>query len=63
MFWVSRQTQAGRLLQEKPVRDGILPRADTVSFNLKKWNTCRRMSLSMRGGKQVVSEIEKQNEP
>lgn len=60
---MSRQAQAGRVHQEKPVRDGTLPRADTVSFNLKKWNTCRRMSLSMRGGKQVVCEIGKQNEP
>lgn len=47
---MSRQTQAGRALREKPVRDGILPKADIVSFNLKKWNTCRRMSLAWGGG-------------
>lgn len=32
---------------------------DTVSFNLEKWNTRRRLSLSMWGDKEVVGEMGK----
>lgn len=41
--------KAGMALWERSVRDGLLSGDDTVSFSLKKWNTCRRISLSMGG--------------
>jgi hypothetical protein len=41
--------QAGRVLWERSVRDGILSRDDTVSFNVKKWYVHRKMSLSIWG--------------
>lgn len=63
LLGVLRQMKAGMALLEKPVKDGTLSRDGTVSFNLKKWNACRRTSLSMWGGKQVICEMEKQNEP
>lgn len=60
---VLRQMKVGMALLEGSVRDGILSRDDTVSFNLKNWNSCRRTSLSMWGDKQVICEMGKQNEP
>lgn len=37
------------MLQERPVRDGILSRDDIVSFHLEKWNTCRTIAISKWG--------------
>ena len=49
-LWALRQMKARMALLERFVRDGILSRDDTVSFNLKKQNSCGRTSLSMWGG-------------
>lgn len=50
----SRKSSVGRV-----VRDRVLSRDGTVSFNLKKRNACGWMSLSMWGEKPVVWEVGK----
>lgn len=51
--------KTGMALPEKSVRNAIFSQDDTVSFNLEKWNTRRRLSLSMWGDKEVVGEMGK----